>query len=354
MKQWMRSALQIGLGGSVLVVAVIWLSGGFGDRISPDDVIDRDAGETAAEQVVEVMAIDALRLVPVSGTISSSRHTTVSAKILARIESSPVAAGDVVEQGDIVVTLDSRDLTARLEAAREQVTAARASLELAQSERKRIEGLHAEQIASQQQLDHARTNLAVATAELERAARQVIDAEVGLSHGEIRAPVGGRVVDRLAEAGDTASPGVALLRIYDPGAMRLEAPVREGLATRLRPGQAVRVQVEALDLELEGEIDEIVAAAEPGARTFLVKVRLPADLRLYSGMFGRALIPAGKSRALTVPAEAISRIGQLEFAAVVDDRGRVHRRMVTTGGRLDDERIEVLSGLASGERVALP
>jgi RND family efflux transporter MFP subunit len=350
----MRGALEIGLGGAVLVLAVVWLSGGCGERIGPDDAVDAAHGGPTPEHIVEVEGADTLQLVPASGTISSSRHTTISAKILARIESIPVAAGDVVREGDVVVTLDSRDLQARLEAAREQVASAQASVELARSERTRIEGLFAKQIASQRQLDRARTAFTVATAEHERAVRQATNAEVGLSHSEIRAPVGGRVVDRLAEAGDTATPGMALLRIYDPGAMRLEAPVRESLATRLSPGESVLVRVEALDLELDGEIDEIVAAAEPGARTFLVKVRLPPDLRLYSGMFGRALIPAGQAEVLSVPAQAIARVGQLEFAAVVDDQGQVHRRLVTTGPQLSRDRIEVLSGLVAGERVAVP
>jgi RND family efflux transporter MFP subunit len=354
MNAWMRSILEIGFGGAVLVLVVVWLSGGCGERIAPDDPVDRAHAGATAGRVAEVVQIDAPQLVPASGTISSSRHTTVSTKILARIDSIPVAAGDVVEEGDVVVTLDSRDLRARLEAAREQVVAARASVDLARSERKRIEGLYEKEIASRQQLDRTRTAYTVASAELERALRRVTDAEVGLSHSEIRAPVGGRVVDRLAEAGDTATPGVALLRIYDPGAMRLEAPVRESLAITLRPGQSVHVQVETLGLELEGEIDEIVAAAEPGARTFLVKVRLPRDLRLYSGMFGRVLIPAGEATVLSIPSEAIARVGQLEFAAVVDDRGRVHRRLITTGPPLDGDRTEVLSGLEAGERVVVP
>ena len=55
----------------------------------------------------------------------------------------------------------------------------------------------------------------------------------------------GRVVDRLAEPGDTAVPGRPLLRIYDPTLLRVEAPVRESLAVRLRVGDPLRVDVPA-------------------------------------------------------------------------------------------------------------
>jgi membrane fusion protein (multidrug efflux system) len=353
MSNLIKNGLQIVIGGGVLLAAVAWLSGGFGDRIghgdaSPVTHAELDGAETALVTEEEAMVYE-----EVSGTIFSARHTTISSKILARIESIPVRAGDEIEAGTVVAILDSRDLGARLAASRERVRSATAAAELARSERDRVAGMHASNVASKRDLDRTDASLRMARAELERAKQNVADAEVGLSYSEIRSPVTGRVVDRLAEPGDTAAPGAPLLRVYDPGAMRLEAPVREGLAIRLTSGQSLRVRVEAIDLNLEGEIDEIVPAAEPGARTFLVKVRLPDEPRLFSGMFGRIAVPAGNARRLVVPARAVERIGQLEYATVVGQHGGLARRLVTTGPRLAEGRIEVLSGLAASERVVL-
>jgi RND family efflux transporter MFP subunit len=213
--------------------------------------------------------------------------------------------------------------------------------------------MYASNVASKRDLDRTNAALRMAQAELERARQNFADTEVGVSYAEIRSPVAGRVIDRLAEPGDTAAPGAPLLRIYDPGAMRLEAPVREGLATRLTSGQPIRVHVEAVDLVLEGQIDEIVPAAEPGARTFLVKVRLPRDPRLFSGMFGRMAVPAGEERRLVMPAAAVERIGQLEYVTVLEEDGTPARRLVTTGPTTGDGQIEVLSGLSVGETVLL-
>ena len=123
----------------------------------------------------------------------------------------------------------------------------------------------------------------------------------------------GRVVDRLAEPGDTAVPGRPLLRIYDPTVLRVEVPLRESLAVRLTVGAPLKVRVPSLDEEVEGVIDEIVPFAEPGARTLLVKVRLPYDARLFAGMFARAAFPAGERVWLVVPERAVERVGQLEF-----------------------------------------
>lgn len=348
-----KNALQLVIGGAVLFAAVAWLSGGCSDKIGPEDGRDADAFVEAGAATAVVLEEHGVVFEEVSGTIFSARHTTISSKILARIEAMPVRAGDEIEAGTVVARLDSRDLDARLAAARERVRSAGAAAELAVSERDRVAGMHASNVASQRELDRTEASVRMTRAELERAKQNVADAEIALSYAEIRSPVSGRVVDRLAEPGDTAAPGAPLLRIYDPGAMRLEAPVREGLATRLTSGQALRVRIEAVDLELDGAIDEIVPAAEPGARTFLVKVRLPHDPRLFSGMFGRVAVPAGEKTRLVAPRAAIERIGQLEYALVVGEGEARSRRLVTTAGPVGDEGVEVLSGLAEGEHVVL-
>jgi membrane fusion protein (multidrug efflux system) len=350
----LRHTLKAAVAVAALVGAVAWLSGGCGERIGSEDLAPEAHSGSGLGRVVDVVEEEAELFEQASGTISSAQHSTISSKILARIDDIPVRAGDVVEQGALVVRLDSRDLEARLRAAREDIAGARSDLALARSERERIASLYESNVASRQQLDRATATYEVATAKLEGAEQRAEDAEVALSHGEIRSPVNGRVIDRLAEPGDTAAPGAPLLRIYDPGTMRLEAPVREGLATRLTPGQKLRVRIEALDLTLEGEIDEIVPAAEPGARTFLVKVRLPDQTELYSGMFGRVWVPAGTGRRLVAPEEAFERIGQLEYATVVGSDGSPRRRLVTTGPEAGPAGVEVLSGLSAGERVVLP
>lgn len=348
----LRPLLRLAAGALALGAALVWLSGGCGERIGPGQDIEAEgarAPEGAATAPVEERTTPAVEWA--SGTIASAHETTISSKILARIAAIPVSAGSVVETGDVLVRLDARDLQARAQEAREALRAARARLDLAVAERDRIEKLVAGGAASRQQLDQARSAHRVAVADVQAAEQRVRDAEVGLSHAVITSPVPGRVIDRLAEPGDTAAPGAPLLRIYDPGTLRLQAPVRESLAVALEAGQRLRVEVDAIGATFDGTIDEIVPFAEPGSRTLLVKIRLPLDARLYAGMFGRAAVPAGEARRLLAPADAISRVGQLEFATVVDAEGRTERRLVTTGTRQGDGSVEILSGLTAGERV---
>jgi membrane fusion protein (multidrug efflux system) len=331
-----RRVLQVGVGLLAVVATVAWLSGTCVPKIRPGDAevssADGGAGTLAAvERTMEPVVEQA------SGSIESSRHTTVSSKILARIEDVRVRAGTDVKEGDVLVVLDARDLEARVQEAREAAAAARSQLELATSERSRTASLRKAAIAPQRDVDRAESAYRVAAAEVERAGQRQRDAEVA-----------------LAEPGDTAAPGAPLLRIYDPGLLRLEAPVGESLAQHLAVGQPVQVVIDAVGERLDGEVEEIVPQAEAGARTFLVKVRFAPDPRVFAGMFGRLSVPAGERERLRIPAAAVEVVGQLEFVNAVGADGRNERRLVTTGARDESGRVEVLSGLSAGEAVRLP
>jgi len=336
----------------VVVAAVGWLSGWFEHKISPEE-------RTAAADQVSAYARTALAerirgpaFEWSSGTVQSASHTTVAARILARIETVRVVAGNDVAAGDLLVTLDARDLNARAAQARASLKAARAQRDLAKREVDRADELLKRGVATPQRYDQAFSTFQVGETEVSRLRQILSEAETSLSYTQIRAPVAGRVIDRLAEPGDTVSPGQPLLRLYDPAALRAEAPVRESLAVGLTVGDELRVEVPALTTTIGGLIDEIVPFAEPGARTLLVKISMPGDAQPYAGLYARVAIPAGDRARILVPAEAVTRIGQLEFVTVIETTGAA-QRMVTSGERMDDGRLDILSGLVGGERVVV-
>jgi len=352
-KSPLRRTIEIIAGLAFVTATVVWLSGGFVSRVPPGSV----TVPTAARPASAVEAVVERAVGPVaewaSGAVASARRTIVSSRVLARIRELRVRAGDTVAEGDVLVVLESQDLQARVAQARDALKAARARRDLAREEKTRYETLFKRGVATQRRYDEVRAALTAAQAEASNSEQRLREAETMLSYTTITAPVAGRVIDRLAEPGETAAPGRPLLRIYDPAALRVESPVRETLAVRLRVGQKLRVTIPALSETLEGRIAEIVPFAEPGARTLLVKTRLPRTTRLFAGMFARVAVPAGQRARLLAPVAAIERIGQLEFATVAAANGRLERRLVTTGDYRRDGFLEVLSGLAEGERVVL-
>ncbi len=336
------------------ILVLIWLAGGFVAKVAPGE---EDLPAVTLPEGAQVAVAEA-RTVPLvewtGGTLASARRTAVSSRILARIQDVRVRAGDTVRVGDVLVVLESTDYEARVQAARDALKAAEARLKLAESELARIRPLFEKGVVPRRRLDQAVSARDAAAADVRRLEQQLNEAETRLSYTVIRSPVSGRVVDRLAEPGDMAVPAEPLLRIYDPTLLRVEVPVRETLAVKLGIGDRLPVELPSLDRRFTGAVQEIVPFADPGARTLLFKLALPKDEQLFAGMYARVAIPAGAARNILVPEQAVTRIGQLAYLTVVDDRDRLVRRLVTLGRRNAEGEIVVLSGLAPGERILLP
>jgi RND family efflux transporter MFP subunit len=352
---WLHVVLKVvpmilGVAGLALVIA--WVSGMFVEKIPPGEV-----GTTARQlenqptDVVHEVTKDYIE--EAVGTLKAASRSVISSKILATIEQIHVSAGDFVNEGDLLVTLNTRELDARLSQAREVLSGAQAATREAEGDFERNKRLAEANAISQREFDESDRQLKVASANERRAQQAVTEAEVLLSYSRITAPKAGRIVDRTAEPGDTAQPGKPILTLYDSQSLRLETPVLEQLAVKLQVGQKLNVRVDSVNRDFIATVDEIVPQADAASRSFLVKASLPRSEDLYEGMFGRLQIPAGSRRHLCLATDSIRRIGQLEFVDVVLKDGTLQRRLIKTGRLGMPNRIEVLSGLEPGDQVVL-
>ena len=285
------------------------------------------------------------------GTVRPRTEIKVEAQVSGRVTAVKVRSGEKVRRGDLLALLDDQRYQARLEQARQGLAGARAVLERALSEYRRVRKYLAGEAATQRDLEAAREVRLPAEAPGRRAGKLVEVAEIALSHTRIKAPADGQVVRRLVEPGDLALPGRPLLLMQTEKSLLLEALVREGLIFKIKPGQRLKVEVPALKRELEGEVLEIVPSADPLPRTFFVKAQSPPTPGLHTGMSGRLLTPVGRREAVLVPAEAIRRGGQLEMVTIKTPGG--WRRVYVASGRRWGGRVEILSGLNGGETLAL-
>jgi len=339
---------------AIVVLLLLWLAGTFHEKVPGNaPLVAQTAGRPAGDAPIAVARIVRVpRNESSVGSIRAVHETTVASKILAKVLEVNVTAGQKVERGDVVVRLDAQDLTARLEQAEAVARSARAEREQARLEYDRVKGLIERQAAAAIEWDRVQTALASAEAELSRAEQAVNEARTVLEYATVRSPIAGIVVDKRVDAGDTVTPGQALLLVYDPTRMQLVASVRESLTHRLKVGQTVNVRVDALDKTCQGNISEIVPEAESTTRTFLVKVTGPCPSGIYTGMFGRLLVPLDDEDVLVIPKHAVRHVGQLELVDVAD-HGTLTRRAVKLGRTFGDD-VEVLSGIREGEHVALP
>jgi len=286
-----------------------------------------------------------------------------------------VKGGDRVQAGQTLVVLDGRDLSAQarsaraaaqaagqgLTAAEAEQRAAEAGLTLARASHARIVTLEAKRSATRQELDDATAALRAAEARVAGATARVAQASSGAdsataageaagtaeSFAVLTAPFSGIVTATMTEPGNTAVPGVPLVRLEDATAFRLDVRVDESRISRVTPGTAVSVTFdgEPGTVPLEGTVTE-VAALDAGSRAFLAKVRLPQTAGLRSGLFGRASFAGPARTALVVPDTAVMRRGQVTSVFVVE-QGQARLRLVHLRGA------EAVAGLAAGDRVVV-
>jgi RND family efflux transporter MFP subunit len=350
-RSFVRKGVEIGGAVAVLIILILWMAGVFSGKIPPG-VAEVEMQVAPADAPVALVARTVIPVIEeAAGTVQAERRTLISSRIVAAIRELRVAAGAQAEAGDVLIVLDDRELVARAAEARRAAEAAAAARARIEADFRRAQELLRTGVVSRSEFDQAESAFKVADADLERARQALQAAEVALSYTEIRAPVSGRVVDRLADPGDTALPGQPLLALYDPSALRIEVPVRESLVTQLKVGDRLQVRLGGDPSAIDGTVDEIVPQAEAGSRTFLVKVGLPKRNGIYTGMFGRVLIPAGQRERILVPQASVRRVGQLAFVDVVARDRAVARRLVTLGPTVPPDRLEVLSGLRAGETV---
>lgn len=340
---------------ALLAVLVAWVAGTFEAKVPAGQQPPASQAGAGGYATTRVAELRQPVIVEAIGKLIAARRVDVASKLMAEVAAVHVRAGDRVSVGDVLVELKSADEEARVRQAREALAAAAARREKADNDLERHKELLAGQAVTQARFDAIESTALAARAEEQRARQALTEARTFLGYATIRAPQAGRVVERRAEPGDVVQPGVPVLTLYDPNSLRLEAPVAERMALQLRPGNSVRVYIDALGRELPGQVDEIVPRARPHSRTVLVKATVDRSAGLYEGLVGRLRVQADQRRLLCVSRDALQTLGQLQFVRVQHADGRIERRFVKTGAHqpCPAGRVEILSGLTAGETVLI-
>jgi len=313
-----------------------------------------------------------------TGTVRARVSAIISAKMLGYAKEVQAQIGDQVREGQTLVVIDSRDQDASVreaEAGREEITsgipeadsaisAAKSQLDLAQVTFGRIQDLLNKRSVTPQEFDEASARLKAAQAGLEmarahraqldsrlaRAEEVVRSAGIQRTYATITAPFSGVILTKTIEPGALVMPGAPLFTLERSGNFRLEVDVEESRLRDVRAGQGATLTID--DHKIPARVSEIVPSVDGASRTGVVKFDLPSLPGLRSGVFGRASFPGGERPALTVPEAAVVEHGSLQ-SVFVAEKGIGRLRLVTLGAKAGD-RIEVLSGLSSGEVVVAP
>ncbi len=357
-----RGAVLLGFAAGVAVL-LFWLAGKFSPKVPVNTTAEQPAAERIEGQVVEVRMVPLPLFESAVGSIRAVHEMAIGSKLLARVMEVNLKAGQEVKANDVLFRLDDTDLRAKLEQAKAAVASSEAVRTQAAADEERNATLIKSNAVSRQEYEKAITTLRSAEADLQRVQETVKEVQAALDWATVRSPIDGTVIDKKVDVGDMVTPGQMLVTLYDPKQMQLVANVRESLTRQLQVGQTIAVRIDGLDKRCSGTVSEIVPEAQSSSRAFQVKVTGPCPAGIYSGMFGRILIPLGEEQVLVLPRRAVRHVGQLELVPVVAN-GRVIQRAIRLGRTLGDvpdpegqvlhDQVEVLSGLRQGEQVVVP
>jgi RND family efflux transporter MFP subunit len=300
-----------------------------------------------------------------TGTIRAKTVSQVASRSLGTVTSLKFREGDPVKAGQLLLTIEDRDLNQRVTGAEAGYQEALKAQEAADQNRilaavtyDRYKNLYQQKVITQQEMDQIETQKKVAQSEYDRTSAMVQrsraaleESRINLGFAQVRAPISGLVTEKKIDEGSLATLGQPLLTIEDSSQLRVEAFVDQQKAGQFKTGDRVTILPDITGEPITGTINEVVQAVDPATRTFLIKI-LVKGTGLKSGLYCQVLIPDGKKETILLPKKVIVEKGQLEGVFVVDAQGVMTYRLIRTGKTMGDKK-EILSGLKGGEQVVI-
>jgi membrane fusion protein, multidrug efflux system len=309
--------------------------------------------ELSAEDLLSVRRAELTRTLEVSGSLVAVNSAFVKARVAAEVKSVAVREGDSVRPGQVLVQLDTTEFDWRLRQAEQQAQAARAQLEIAQRSLLNSRSLVTQGFISATALENAVSTEAGAQATLQAAIAGVELARKARADATVSAPISGQVAQRLVQPGERVPVDARLLEIVDLSRLELQASVPPESAGLLRVGATAQLQVDGIEAPVSARVVRINPSAQAGSRSVLAYLELQPNPALRQGLFARGSIELERRQALLLPLSAV-RTDQAQPYALRLDGAQVALRTLSLGqrGRAGgEEAVEVLQGLADGDRV---
>jgi cobalt-zinc-cadmium efflux system membrane fusion protein len=303
----------------------------------------------AAAEVADTSGVTATATV----VVDAAHYAVVNARMSGIVRAIRADVGSRVRAGAPLATIES----AEVGEARSRLKAAQARLQVAESNHRREQELHARGIVALQAVELAAQEMHTARADVEAAesALRMMGAEAGVAGTcVLTAPIAGVVTRRAATVGTLVDPEETLFEIVDTSSLWADIDVAEADAPRVRPGQAVVLHVEGLPgAGYPGRIESVAPVVDSRTRTVRARARLGAhDGALRANSYARATILTGAAgTTVAVPRAAIqeARGVSLAFVRLAEDLYETRRVRLAPG---TGEQAMVASGLEPGERVA--
>lgn len=312
--------------------------------------------QTIPVRTAAVETRDLTETLTLTGTLNPRAQVPVVAEVSARLLTVLKNEGDRVSRGALLATMDPTDFRLARDRAQAALDVADANRAHAHAEEDRAESLLKTGGITDKDRLSAKVAVQVAEASFAQARAERAIAEQQLARCEVKAPIGGRISKRAADAGTMLIPGAPIFTIVDDSVFEFRAPAPSADFGKVKLGESVTVTVDAIPgFTTTGRVSRITPQVDVRSRSFEVVVLVSGQPQLVSGLFARADVhvrdvPGG----LTVPPSALVRDGAdpTHAEAFVVVGGKAERRDVTVGMEVADA-VQVTNGLSAGDVVVV-
>ena len=291
-----------------------------------------------------------------SGKIEAVNSANISTRMMGYVDNIYVQVGDKVSRGQLLISINNADLSAKLAQVNAGIAEAKAAFNIAEKDYNRYTALFKENSASQKEVDDITANYNMAKARLEAAKQMKNEVNAQFSYSNIRAPFNGVVTNKFIKVGDMANPGMSLLEVESPGDFQVLAMVPESEILQIKSGSEVTVLIKTLNEAVKGKVEEVSTSAKNTGGQYMVKVMLDkTEYNLLSGMYATVQFPTVKKKntnKVLIPLDAVVQNGQLSGVYTVSENNTALLRWLRLGRTYGDS-VEVLSGLSAEEAFIL-
>lgn len=289
--------------------------------------------------------------IQMSGQLRATETAVISTRVMGFIHSLYVKPGDVVNKGQLLITIRNDDMLAKKAQTQAMVTEAEAALADAHKDMERYTELHKQQSASDKELENIALRYQSMKSKTETARQMQHEVEAMLAYTQLVAPFSGVVTQTMTEAGNMANPGSPLLIVENKSGYEVIASVTETDIQYVHLNALATVFIKSIGKTITGTITEVSPSSTYSGGRYSIKVLIPQTQNdgLYAGMSTRVSVAGSNTTTgLWVPASALVHKDQLTGIYTVSRHNTAMLRWLRLG-KTEQHQVEILSGLNPNE-----
>lgn len=317
---------------------------------------NQSAKEEAVPVTVGLVSTQSNSYITTSGQVTSKETAVISTRVMGFVTSFKVKVGDKVQKGQLLVTISNGDILAKRAQAQAMITEAETALKDAKKDYERYEELYNQKSASTKEFENITLHYNSVKAKVESAHQMKNEADAMLIYTNLTAPFSGVVTQRNLDEGSTANPGMPILVVEQAGSYEVRASVSEADIANIKTGMVAEMEVKSTGKRYSGKIVEVSTSSQYSGGQYFIKISLPFQHELFSGMYVNVSIPIANAKTnennILIPASALIYKDQLVGIYTISESNQALLRWLKIGKTTGDK-VEILSGINTEEKFIL-